>query len=288
MTGFSTDWLALREPFDRAAREASAAALDLGVLALRLRAGAPMLRVLDLACGTGANLRELAPRLGGSQRWLLVDHDPRLLAALPEAFGAWARAQGFALRADADCLRIEGPDWDAEVRTRCIDLVMALDAVPFDEAQLVTASALLDLVSASWLDALLVHMRAVNAAMLFALNVDGRVNWEPAIAADAQVHELFAAHQRRDKGFGAALGGEAVALAVARMEAMGYDVMLAQSDWRIEEPAMLRAMVEGTAAAAVEQEPAAHALVRAWKSQRLALVERNCLCVGHRDILATL
>ncbi|MBT2323403.1 class I SAM-dependent methyltransferase [Variovorax paradoxus] len=263
---FSAEWLALREPFDRAARRESAALLDLQAMAARLRGGDPALCVIDLACGTGANLRELAPRLGGTQRWLLVDHDPRLLAALPEV--------------------LEGPGWHAKARPLHIDLAAALDAVPFREAQLITASALLDLVSASWLDALLRHVRAANAAVLFALNVDGRVVWEPGLAGDAEVHELFAAHQRRDKGFGPALGAEAVALAIARLDAMGYSVTQVRSDWCIEDPVMLRAMIEGMAAAALEQEADAQERAEAWKARRLALADCTCLRVGHQDVLA--
>ncbi|MBT2302313.1 class I SAM-dependent methyltransferase [Variovorax paradoxus] len=265
MTGFSADWLALREPFDRAARSASAALLDLQAAAVRLRDD-PVLRVIDLGCGTGANLRELAPRLGGAQQWLMIDDDPHLLAALPEA--------------------LEAPGWHASVRPLPLDLALALAAVPYLEARLVTASALLDLVSASWLDALLAHVRAANAAALFALNVDGRVAWEPGLAGDVEVHELFAAHQRRDKGFGPALGAEAAALAVARLDALGYRVTQAQSDWCIEEPAMLRAMIEGMADAALEQDPAAEERVGAWTARRLELVDRTCLRVGHVDLLA--
>jgi GNAT superfamily N-acetyltransferase len=266
MTGFSADWLALREPFDRAARGESAAALNLQAIAVRLRGDEAVLRVIDLGCGTGANLRELAPRLGGVQQWLMVDDDPSLLAALPDSIG--------------------GPGWQAKARPLCIDLAAALDAVPFGEATLVTASALLDLVSASWLDTLLSRVRAANAGVLFALNVDGRVVWEPGIAGDAEIHGLFVAHQRRDKGFGPALGAEAAELAVTRLDSMGYRVTQAQSDWCIEDPSMLRAMIEGMAAAALDQDAAAHELVGAWKARRLALIERTCLRVGHRDVLA--
>ncbi len=294
MTGFSTDWLALREPFDRAAREQSAAALDLHALSVRLRGDGSELRVLDLACGSGANLRELAPRFGGAQRWLMVDNDPVLLAALPAAMATWAQAQGFSLRDDAGGIRIEGAGWRADVQLRCIDLASALDTVPFADAHLVTASALLDLVSQPWLDALFGHARSAACAMLFALSVDGRVAWEPGDPGDAEVHRLFTAHQQRDKGFGRSLGSEAATLAALRLEASGYRIVRAQSDWRIDggdgphAAAMLSAMLEGIAAAALEQDATAHALVGGWKARRLALAGRSVLRVGHADLLATL
>ncbi|MDJ0891981.1 MAG: class I SAM-dependent methyltransferase, partial [Gammaproteobacteria bacterium] len=78
MSGFSGEWLALREPVDDRSRS--------GTLVTRLSARAPegRLRVLDLGAGTGANLRYLAPRLGGEQEWLLVDHDSSLLGLVEE------------------------------------------------------------------------------------------------------------------------------------------------------------------------------------------------------------
>ena len=286
MTGFSADWLALREPFDLAARAESAARLDLSGMANRMRRDARPLDVLDLACGTGANLRALAPCLGGAQRWLLVDHDPRLLAALPGAFAAWSRAQGLGLRVEYQGFHIEGTDWNAEVRWRCADLARALDAVPFADAQLVTAAALLDLVSGSWLDALCERVRGSNAAMFFALSVDGRVNWDPPAEGDEIVHQLFAAHQRRDKGFGAALGGEAPAMAAARLAALGYRVTESRSDWHIDDMVMLQAMVDGMGSAALEQDSNAHALVQAWRMRRSTLMPHSRLHVGHVDLLA--
>ena len=294
MTGFSADWLALREPFDRSARGASAAAFDPQALALRLRRAAPELAVLDLACGTGANLRELAPRLGGAQRWLLVDHDPLLLAALPAVLGAWAGSQGFAFGANARGLRIDGPGWRAEVQPLRIDLAQGLDELPLAQVGLVTASALLDLVSAAWLDALLVRARAARAALWFALTVDGRVDWAPEVAGGDLMARLFEAHQRRDKGFGAALGAAAADRAAERMGALGYQVRRADSDWDIDASlgapaqALLAALIEGSAEAACAQDPQAAAALAAWTAERMRLLGRTRLRIGHRELLATL
>jgi hypothetical protein len=51
---------------------------------------------------------------------------------------------------------------------------------------------------------------------------------------------------------------------------------------------MQLAMVEGMAAAALEENPPAADAVRAWKARRTAGVGSSCLRVGHVDIVATL
>src|SRR5665647_2196796 len=75
MTGFSADWLALREPHDARAR--NPAVLNAVVASL---AGYPSIRIVDLACGTGSTLRVLAPQFPTGQHWRLVDNDLSLLA----------------------------------------------------------------------------------------------------------------------------------------------------------------------------------------------------------------
>ena len=76
MSGFSPEWLTLREPADHRARDAM-----LGLqLADRLQKRAD-LTVTDLGCGTGSNIRATYALLGREQHWTLVDYDPSLLAA---------------------------------------------------------------------------------------------------------------------------------------------------------------------------------------------------------------
>ena len=103
MTGFSADWLSLREPADTAARPS--ALIDWLAPSLpRDRS----VHVLDLATGTGSNLRYLALRLGGLQQWVLADHDSALLSAMPERLSAWAASNGAEVSAAGALLTVQG------------------------------------------------------------------------------------------------------------------------------------------------------------------------------------
>lgn len=296
MSGFSADWLALREPFDRAARAAGPPAAFAEAMTAGRRGGladAP-LQVVDLGSGTGANLRALAPRLGGRQRWRLVDHDARLLDAVPEAMAAWAPQHGLQRHAQGAGLLLAGEALHLDIARCPVELAHGLDTVPFAGVQLVTASALLDLVSADWLAALVGRCRAAGAAVWWALNVDERMAWTPAAPDDAPVHRAFRAHQRRDKGFGPALGPAAAPRAAALLAAAGYRVVRRQTDWQIDgrrgalDRSMLRAMVEGIGAAAAEQAPALADGVARWQAQKCAQLDGLRLRVGHEDVMGWL
>ncbi len=290
--GFSADWLQQREPFDARARDAAVRRLALAsrLTALRPQDGAAW-RVMDLACGTGANLRWLAPRLGGDQQWLVVDHDAALLRRWPQQL---ARARGEAPQrvVTGQPLRFAGPGFAARVLPRRLDLALRLEALPWQAVHLVTASALLDLVSEDWLQRLVAAAAASRVALLLALSVDGRQRWTPRDPFDGEVGARFAAHQKGDKGFGPALGAAAVPALKRLFQTAGYQVHLARSDWWLDgcndgpALALQRALVDGIAVAACEQDPLAAEALQAWRQRRQALAPRSVLRIGHLDLLA--
>ncbi len=273
---FDVDWLALREAADHAARSHALA----GRLAERLAGRAP-LRVLDLGAGTGSNLRWLAPRLPGPQEWLLLDHDAGLLD----------RALALAAPVSLD-------DRTIRIEARCADLA-ELPPELFEGAHLVTASALFDLVSASWLAQLADCIASAGAAALFALTVDGRRGFVDADGraliddADRWMVRQFNAHQLRAKGLGRALGPAAATALPEALAAAGLRVLTERADWRLGagEPQtglLAAALIADWAQSVQEQSPGAARRVAAWRDRRLAGVEagRIGLCVGHVDVLA--
>jgi hypothetical protein len=169
-----------------------------------------------------------------------------------------------------------------------IDLAADLDALPFPDGGLVTASALLDLVSDAWLARLAARCRTARAQLLFALTYDGRARCRPDEPGDAQVIALVNRHQRTDKGFGPALGPTAAEAAVRQFARAGYRLRRARSDWRIgaSEPQLQAALLEGWAQAARDASTGSRAWIDDWLRRRRRHLERGRseLSVGHEDL----
>jgi len=258
---FDAAWLALREGIDHRSRAAEL----LPPLQKWWSAGKRS-TVLDLGCGTGSNLRYLAPKLPGPQAWTLVDHDAGLLA------------------------RVESPGGDVRVKPVRGD-VGGVGLTQVGGAHLVTASALLDLVSESWLSAAVDACVDTGCGALFALTYDGAIEWSGvADPLDALVWGSVNDHQRRDKGLGPALGPAAGRTAEQLFQRRGYRTWLLPSAWTLGsgEPALAQGLVEGWAAATAEERPVDADAARGWADRRLASLARGDaeLVVGHQDLLA--
>lgn len=258
MDGFSKTWLALREPADHAARSTTLTRVVLDVMA-----DDPAPRILDLAAGTGSNLRYLAEQIADAH-WLLVDHDPALLARVEES---------------------------PRVETRVMDLASPddIDSAIFDGRALVTASALLDLVSEPWLRALAAACARQGSAVLFALSYDGSVECTPEDHDDAQMIALVNEHQRTDKGFGPALGPGATDAAERGFAAVGYRIERARSEWILtpELVELQRQLLDGWAQAATGMAPQQARAIDAWHERRLAHLAAgwSTIIVGHEDLI---
>jgi hypothetical protein len=281
-------WLRLREPCDIAARSEALTR----AIAETLPVEGPVC-VLDLATGEGSNIRFLAGRLPGPQRWLAVDRSPTLLRGLCERMSSWGEERGYTVQTDADGCRLHGADIECDVETRQVDLG-ALDRHDiFAGRHLVTASALLDLVSTQWLRALVAHCQRERASALFTISYNGDFSCAPAEAEDGLVRDLMNEHQKTDKGLGGpATGPDAVTRAVRCFAEAGYHVQCEPSDWALgpAEQDVQRALVDGWAEAATEIAPDRTSTIADWRARRLAHVEagRSRVIVGHDDLAAWL
>ena len=273
-TGFSAQWLDRREPADHRSRNRK---LE-HALAKHFDGWRPI-TVVDLGCGTGSNLRATAPLLGPEQHWALVDYEQALLDAAAERLAAWA----------------DGADWKdgklalfkgakrINVEFRRADLARDLEAALGANANLVTASALFDLVSAPFIAAFAAAIAARKSAFYTVLTYDGDQRWTPEHEADAALSEAFHAHQRRDKGFGPAAGPDAPDALSEAFAGVGYTVSEGDSAWRLgagDEP-LIAELAAGFADAVRETGQVDAATIAAWRA-----VTRTAAVVGHADTLA--
>jgi hypothetical protein len=284
---FSADWLALREPADVLARSSTLTAAIAGVLE-----GDGEQSVLDLGAGTGSNARYLVERLPCPQRWLLVDHDPALLDRVRQFMTAWAMSRGYRVSENGHRVALHSKHLVCDITTRLLDLSRHDDPELFKGRTLVTAAALLDLVSDRWLRSLAAHCRQAEAAALFALTYDGRIQCSPQEPEDNEIRALVNRHQRTAKGFGLALGPDATDRAEAYFAGCGFRVQREQSDWKLGNEArdLQEHVINGWALACEEVAPEKTVVVRDWRARRLGHVHegQSQLIVGHVDLAAWL
>jgi len=222
-------------------------------------------------------LRATAPLLGPEQTWTLIDWAPALVAAAADRLTAWADSAQW----QSDILVLGKGELRLSVRFTHADLARELETALPPEADLVTASALFDLVSEAFIGRLAAAVALRGAALLSALTYNGELRWMPPSVADAQVLDAFNAHQRSDKGFGPAAGPQAGAQLRHALLRAGYAVLEGDSAWHLGkgDEALLEELVAGVAGAATQQLD--RVLIEGWRA-----LARTAAVVGHGDILA--
>jgi hypothetical protein len=247
---FDAAWLGLREPADAAARSAA--------LVSRVLAELPAPAVVhDLGSGTGSMVRWLAPRLSGA-RWVLHDRDPDLLALAPDG-----------------------------VERRITDLA-ALTAGDLPDAGLVTASALLDVLTAAEVETIAGACARLRVPALLTLTVVGRVDLDPPHPLDAAVAAAIDAHQRRTVAGRRQLGPDAVGVATRAFVTSGAAVDVRPSPWVLggADADLLGAWLRGWVGAAAQRRP--DLALEGYLADRLtaARAGRLRVTVHHADLLA--
>lgn len=276
MSGFSADWLDLREAADRRARNPDLARRLASCVADRDRVA-----VVDLGCGLGSNLRGLWRSLPARQDWTLVDHDPELLAGARTRLAAWADAA----REEGAALVLEKEGRVLRVAFREADLAGDLDAALGPAPDLVTAAAFFDLCGAEWIGRFARAVTTRGALFYTVLSYDGTEHWDPPHPADEAWRAAFVAHQGEDKGFGVAAGPAATRHLARAFAAEGYETHVADSPWRLVAPrdaALIRALADGQAQAVAETGRLAPDVVAAWRDARRSA---SAATIGHKDLL---
>jgi hypothetical protein len=247
-TAYPSEWLRLREGADADAR-----AVEL-LEPLLASLPEPPLVVRDLGGGDGAMGRWLAGRLPGPQHWIVHD-----LAPGPHA--------GDALPGGGSVTVVRGD-------------IGGIGVAELAPTALVTASALLDLLTAAEVTRLAEVCAGAACPALLTLSVTGHVAFDPADPLDAVFADAFNDHQRR-RGL---LGPDAPGVAAAAFERLGVTVHRSPSPWRLgpEQAALAGRWLQGWVAAAVEQVPDLALVADAYLDRRRGAR----VVVGHEDLLA--
>jgi hypothetical protein len=269
MTGIlevSSEWLSLREPADADAR-----AGDLALAAASLLPAGSVV-VHDLGSGTGSMMRWLAPLLPGPQTWVLHDWNAELTERAIAVESPRDRDGGvISVRAQTGNL----------ARLRPADLA---------GASLVTASALLDVLTSREVHAIVNACVRAQRPTLFSLSVTGEVRLTPRNELDAGLERAFNAHQLRDSDGRQQLGRYGAAIARGLFTQAGWNLRPSTTVWRLDQrrPLLLREWFEGWVDAAIEQEPALRSQADHYRGLRMSQIERGELAaeVRHLDLLA--
>ncbi|MHA6799326.1 class I SAM-dependent methyltransferase [Bounagaea algeriensis] len=268
MSTTQAEWLALREPADAAARAQELVEW----LRPRLVPVGGELRIRDLGCGTGALGRWLARRLPGPQHWTAQDRDADALARIgPDLHGRTA--------ADGRPVRVTPEQRD----------LTALTAGMLAGTSLVTASALLDVLTAPQLERVAACCTAARVPVLVALTVTGGVAFDPPHPADTAFRDAFNAHQRRRAGRHRRLGPDAAAAARIAFRRRGARVLTRPAPWRLDagSAALAETWLRGWVDAAQRQRPSLARRAAEYVHERLSLLRAGELSVRveHADLL---
>ena len=256
-------WLAARVAADNAARAVTVSTLLPELINyLIARAGSDAtVEIIDLGAGTGANQRWLAPRLPILQHWLHLDHNPVISRSLPLL--------------DDTVIIDEGVEALGQLLTKASG-----------DRQLVTCSALLDVLTTEQIEAVCRAVIDNRVPAFFSLTVTGGLRLSPTDPHDQLLLAAFNDHQRR----AGRAGPEATTLTVNLLRAAEFAVTTQETSWRLTAQsglAFVDQMLAERLAAAVAQDPALARTAAAWLELRRAQLAAGLLRIelDHCDIL---
>lgn len=273
MTGFSSQWLSLREPYDHAARNQKLQEQFLR----HIHAQDGLLTLMDMGSGTGSNLRALAPLIKRDQHWILCDIDAALLVAARAAlldFFSYSSVHDDVLYGMCGAAQVK-------VTFQQCDLAQDIETILAQPCDMVTAAAFFDLASEAWMAR---FSKALRSDFYTVLTYDGREIWHPSHAADEAMLRAFHLHQASDKGMGPAAGPRAHAC-LKTFLAHTHDIYEGQSDWVLDTSArpLITALAEGSADAVRATSQLDENDIAAWCTAHQQV--ESCI-IGHYDLWA--
>jgi hypothetical protein len=188
---------------------------------------------------------------------------------------------------DPDLLALAAASVPGQVSTVVGDITR-LRAADLAGTSLVTASALLDVLTAGEVTDIAAACVEAGCPALLTLTVAGRVDLVPGDPLDSRIEAAFNDHQQRTVAGRTLLGPAATEATAAAFEQRGATVFRRPSPWRLGpgQAGLIAEWLRGWVGAAVEQRPELAAPAADYLRRRLAAVDVLRVVVQHTDLLA--
>ena len=277
MSGFAPEWLTLREGADHRARNAELLAALGKHFSTR-----DAITVVDLGAGLGSNLRAAAPVLPARQHWVLVDHDPVLLAGACDAIASSSNL----VRPATAGLEVMKAGRSIRVEVRHAIVAKNPGAFATYAPDLVTAAALFDLVSEDWIGRFTAALTAARVPLYAVLDytvpmpgarrIRPTPPWSPRSTATRAVTRVSAL--RRDRRQRTSWPSVSRRWTTASSAARSRRILSSG------ETKLIRVLTQDFAEAVRETGEIPAATIEAWQKARMA--DGVTCSISHEDILA--
>lgn len=176
MHEFQNKWLNLRETVDRNARNKR-----ILYLINKFFKNKKNIRIVDLGSGAGSNYRFLKSRLLNNQYWFFVDISHQSTNYFKKNIKLSSKIK--------------------KTNFKIVDIINNLEKINFNDYNLVTGSAFLDILPKKWFKKF--HKLNIDTEIVyFALNYNGNFKFFPKHMDDKKILNIFNKDQKSDKGIG--------------------------------------------------------------------------------------
>jgi precorrin-6B methylase 2 len=228
-TGFEIDWLKERFRFDSDARNQNVEQICIDYFQ-----DDPILNIVDIGSGTGANGLYLIERFSQNQNWTFVELNPALANASIEKVYSFAQEKNYEIEIGKEHLLLQKGEQKIQIRIITESFLELEKHVDLQHTDLLTANAVFDLLNEEMLLALLQKLWQHQVAILSTINYEGMAFW-PASKTDPIYIERYEAHMQRPQSFGQALGPQTMPTLIKMCEEHKKLFTAGESNWRIAE-----------------------------------------------------
>ena len=207
MHEFQNKWLNLRESIDRNSRNQK-----ILYLINNFYKNNSHIKIIDLGSGTGSNYRFLKSRLSNNQYWSFVDISYQSTSFFKKNIKYSSKIK--------------------KTNFKIVDAINNLNKIKFNEYNLVTGSAFLDILPNKWFKKFH-RLNADTEIVYFALNYDGNFKFLPKHKDDKKIVNIFNKDQKSDKGIGELAVGPNCTSIIKKVFKTTHKTFVLDSTWDV-------------------------------------------------------